>query len=73
MKQSELQIICIILGQYGLVVSALLLFGIWLFTRLVHVWSLPLEYISRKFIVYRSIFGRRPIAMSTNRSKNKMD
>jgi nitrate reductase gamma subunit len=55
------------------VVSALMLFGLWPFTRLVHVWSLPLEYLSRKFIVYRSLIGRRPIAMSTQRSKNKMD
>lgn len=54
------------------VVSALLLFGIWPFTRLVHVWSLPLEYLNRKFIVYRTVFGRRHLAMSAER-KDKIE
>ena len=29
------------------------IFGIWPFTRLIHVWSLPLEYLKRSFIIYR--------------------
>lgn len=51
------------------VVSALLLFGIWPFTRLVHVWSLPLEYLKRKYIVYRAVFGRKALAMSEDPEK----
>jgi nitrate reductase gamma subunit len=35
-------------------VSALLLFAIWPFTRLVHVFSAPLGYFTRPYIVYRS-------------------
>ena len=34
--------------------SALLLFAIWPFTRLVHVFSAPLGYLTRPYIVYRS-------------------
>jgi nitrate reductase gamma subunit len=30
-----------------------LLIGIWPFTRLVHVWSIPLSYLKRSNIVYR--------------------
>lgn len=29
------------------------LFGIWPFTRLVHVWSVPLSYFKRSYILYR--------------------
>jgi len=54
------------------IVAALFLFGLWPFTRLVHVWSLPLEYLSRKFVVYRALFGRRHLAMSADR-KNKTE
>ncbi|NGR43035.1 respiratory nitrate reductase subunit gamma, partial [Staphylococcus aureus] len=25
----------------------------WPFTRLVHVWSVPLTYINRRYIIYR--------------------
>lgn len=39
--------------------SALLLFGIWPFTRLVHMWSLPLEYLHRNYIVYRRMRGKK--------------
>lgn len=35
------------------ILTALFLFGIWPFTRLVHVWSLPLEYLNRRYVVYR--------------------
>ncbi len=34
--------------------TALLLFAIWPFTRLVHVWSVPLGYLGRAPILYRS-------------------
>ncbi|KLU64898.1 nitrate reductase-like protein NarX [Desulfosporosinus acididurans] len=30
------------------------LFGLWPFTRLVHVWSVPIEYFKRSYIIYRS-------------------
>jgi nitrate reductase gamma subunit len=34
--------------------SALCLFAVWPFTRLVHVFSVPLGYLTRPYIVYRS-------------------
>jgi nitrate reductase gamma subunit len=43
--------------------SALLLFAIWPFTRLVHVFSAPVGYLTRPYIVYRSRdarLGTRP-------------
>ena len=36
------------------VLSAWLLFGIWPFTRLVHVFSAPLGYVTRPYVPYRS-------------------
>ena len=33
---------------------AFALFGIWPYTRLVHVWSVPLSYIARPYVVYRT-------------------
>ena len=45
------------------VMSAWLLFAIWPFTRLVHVFSAPLGYVTRPYIVYRSrdvAAGARP-------------
>lgn len=36
------------------VFAALCLFAIWPFTRLVHVFSVPLGYLTRPYIVYRS-------------------
>ncbi|MGN8644547.1 respiratory nitrate reductase subunit gamma [Gracilibacillus sp. HCP3S3_G5_1] len=30
-----------------------LIFGLWPYTRLVHVWSVPLNYIGRSYILYR--------------------
>ncbi|WP_327694976.1 respiratory nitrate reductase subunit gamma [Streptomyces sp. NBC_00459] len=36
------------------VLSALLLFGVWPFTRLVHMLTAPLGYLTRPYIVYRS-------------------
>jgi nitrate reductase gamma subunit len=46
------------------VIAAFLLFAIWPFTRLVHVWSLPLEYLRRKYIVYRKVSPKK--ALQTN-------
>ena len=34
--------------------SAWLLFGLWPFSRLVHAWSLPFQYLGRPHILYRS-------------------
>lgn len=36
------------------VVLGFLIFAFWPFTRLVHVWSVPLNYVWRRYIVYRS-------------------
>lgn len=36
------------------VLSAILLFAVWPFTRLVHVFTVPLGYLTRPYIVYRS-------------------
>lgn len=35
------------------VILAFLIFGIWPFTRLVHVWSFPFSYLKRSHIIYR--------------------
>lgn len=35
------------------VLGAFLLFAIWPFTRLVHVFSIPLKYLGRSYVVYR--------------------
>lgn len=42
------------------VVAALLLFALWPFTRLVHVFSAPVGYLFRPYIVYRSRDAARP-------------
>jgi nitrate reductase gamma subunit len=34
-------------------ISAWLLFLVWPFSRLVHAWSIPLQYIGRPYILYR--------------------
>jgi nitrate reductase gamma subunit len=36
------------------VTSAVVLFALWPFTRLVHVFSVPIGYLSRPYVVYRS-------------------
>ncbi|MEN8652572.1 respiratory nitrate reductase subunit gamma [Streptomyces sp. 21So2-11] len=45
--------------------TACLLFAVWPFTRLVHVWSAPVGYLRRPYLVYRRqepapAYGRRP-------------
>jgi len=50
--------------------AACLLFAIWPFTRLVHVFSAPLGYLTRPYIVYRSRddrLGARPAARGWER------
>jgi nitrate reductase gamma subunit len=50
--------------------SAFLLFAMWPFTRLVHVFSAPLGYLTRPYIVYRSRddqLGNRPSARGWDR------
>jgi nitrate reductase gamma subunit len=48
-----------LMGEAGLgfqlhALSAMLLFAVWPFTRLVHVFSAPIGYFTRPYIVYRS-------------------
>jgi nitrate reductase gamma subunit len=38
--------------------AAWLLVAIWPFTRLVHAWSLPFQYVGRPYILYRRRFAR---------------
>lgn len=38
-------------------ISAWLLFALWPFSRLVHAWSLPFQYLGRPYILYRSRFA----------------
>lgn len=40
------------------VLGAFILLAVWPFTRLVHVFSLPLKYLTRSYVVYRR---RRPV------------
>ncbi|MFB9309068.1 nitrate reductase gamma subunit [Agromyces hippuratus] len=42
------------------VITATLLFALWPFTRLVHVFSAPVGYLFRPYIVYRSRDAQRP-------------
>lgn len=42
-------------------IFAFAIFGIWPFTRLVHVWSLPLEYLKRSYIIYRSRNAKKAV------------
>ena len=37
--------------------SAWLLFALWPFSRLVHAWSLPIQYLGRPYILYRSRYA----------------
>lgn len=46
------------------VLSALVFIALWPFTRLVHVWSAPVAYLWRPYIVYR----RRPVAARRTRA-----
>lgn len=35
------------------IVTAFIIFALWPFTRLVHVWSVPINYVNRSYIIYR--------------------
>ena len=43
-------------------VSAWLLFAFWPFSRLVHAWSIPLTYLGRSWILFRSRNPRAELA-----------
>jgi nitrate reductase gamma subunit len=46
------------------IISAMGIFAVWPFTRLVHVFSLPLRYLSRSYVIYRK---REPRQNTINR------
>ncbi|MGH3438463.1 MAG: respiratory nitrate reductase subunit gamma [Sciscionella sp.] len=46
--------------------AAWFILAVWPFTRLVHVWSYPLWYLWRPFIVYRSRTAMRPTEPGTS-------
>ncbi|WP_121258396.1 respiratory nitrate reductase subunit gamma [Nocardioides ferulae] len=46
-------------------VSGFLFMALWPFTRLVHVWSAPLAYLWRPYVVYRGRPGNAPTASRT--------
>ncbi|MBK3644622.1 MULTISPECIES: respiratory nitrate reductase subunit gamma [Streptomyces] len=50
--------------------SACLLFAAWPFTRLVHVWSAPVGYLVRPYLVYRRRAGTPPAPASTVRTES---
>lgn len=43
------------IGFQAHIITAFILFAVWPFTRLVHVFSLPLKYLNRRHIIFRSI------------------
>ena len=53
--------------------TAFLLFALWPFTRLVHVFSAPLGYLTRPYIVYRSSDSRPGTGVGTRAPKRGWD
>ncbi len=53
------------------ILAAFVLFAVWPYTRLVHVWSLPLEYLSRKYIVFRKMNPKKRLNRKMNLPKHK--
>ena len=49
------------------------LFALWPFTRLVHVFSAPVGYLTRPYIVYRSRDDQREGSTATRRGWDKVD
>ena len=49
------------------VTSVWLLFAVWPFSRLVHAWSIPLSYLQRSWILYRSRNPRAALAFERSR------
>ncbi len=50
------------------VTSVWLLYAVWPFSRLVHAWSIPLSYLRRSWILYRSRNPRAALAFERRRS-----
>lgn len=50
------------------ILAAFALFAVWPYTRLVHVWSLPLEYLTRKYIVYRKMNYKKAVKYMEKRN-----
>jgi nitrate reductase gamma subunit len=48
--------------------SVWLLFAVWPFSRLVHAWSVPLTYLQRSWILYRSRNPRAALAFERSRA-----
>src|SRR5690625_680545 len=45
------------------ILTGFLIFAMWPFTRLVHVWSVPLNYVGRSYILYRrNVSARRKMS-----------
>jgi nitrate reductase gamma subunit len=53
--------------------SAWLLFAVWPFSRLVHAWSIPLSYLRRAWIPYRSRHPRAALAHERDRARALRD
>lgn len=51
------------------VIAAFALFAIWPFTRLVHVFSLPIGYLGRTYVLFRS---KRPVQARTRKKQPSM-
>lgn len=49
------------------VTSVWLLYAVWPFSRLVHAWSVPLSYLQRSWILYRSRNPRAALALERSR------
>ncbi|HWJ45263.1 MAG TPA: respiratory nitrate reductase subunit gamma, partial [Gaiellaceae bacterium] len=47
--------------------SVWLLYAVWPFSRLVHAWSIPLTYVQRSWILYRSRNPRAALALERSR------
>ena len=47
--------------------SVWLLYAVWPFSRLVHAWSIPLTYLQRSWILYRSRNPRAALALERSR------
>ena len=51
------------------VTSVWLLYAVWPFSRLVHAWSIPLTYLQRSWILYRSRNPRAALAFEQDRRR----
>ncbi|WP_454296521.1 respiratory nitrate reductase subunit gamma [Salana multivorans] len=58
--QPDIELMATVPGVFSAhIVCAMVLFAMWPFTRLVHVWSAPLGYLVRPYLVYRARYTRR--------------